>query len=660
MSAELGQWCLALALAVALLQATLPLAGAARGIAGWMRIGADAARAQALLLGLAFACLASAFLANDFSLRYVVAHSNSALPAVYRFAAVWGGHEGSLLLWALMLSLWTVLVAWRASLVPPEFSARVLAVLGMISVGFLSFLLFASNPFDRLLPAPLDGADLNPLLQDPGLIVHPPLLYAGYVGYAVPFAAAMACLLARRVEQGWIRWCRPWALGAWVFLTVGIVLGSAWAYYELGWGGWWFWDPVENASFMPWLAGTALLHSLAVTERRNNFVGWTLFLAICAFGLSLLGTFLVRSGVLTSVHAFATDPRRGIFILGLIALLVGGALALFALNLPHIARQSRFRPVSREGLLLLNNVFLSVATASVLLGTLYPLALDALGLGKISVGPPYFEAVFVPLMAPMLFLMGIGPLARWQQASVPELGRRLRGALVAAMAFALLTPWLMGQWSWGVALGLALAGWLAAAVCAGFFERLSAGYDGLSLWQRLLRQPGAFYGMQAAHLGMAVFVAGVTLVGGYASEQVVRLKPGESTDFSGYRFLFVGEEGVAGSNFEARRLRIEVSRLGQQPVMMLPEKRFYPAQRKMTTEAAIERGITRDIYVSLGEAQGDGAWTMHLFFKPFINWIWGGGLMMALGGLLAAADRRYRRRSEESVASTALAPAEAG
>src|SRR5213078_1950335 len=457
---------------------------------GWMALARPAAQAQALLVAFAFGCLTYAFVANDFSVAYVAMHSNTALPLHYRIAGVWGGHEGSLLLWALMLGVWMSAVSWFSDHLPDEMTARVLGVMGIVSAGFLAFMLFTSNPFDRLLPPAADGRDLNPLLQDPGMVVHPPMLYMGYVGFSVAFAFAVAALLSGRLDAAWARWSRPWTTVAWMFLTVGIALGSGWAYYELGWGGWWFWDPVENASFMPWLVGTALIHSLAVTEKRGAFRSWTVLLAIIAFGLSLLGTFLVRSGVLTSVHAFAVDPRRGVFILGLFTVMIGGALVLYAWRTERIGLGGDFAPVSRESFLLANNVLLAAAAGSVFLGTLYPLLIDALGVGKISVGPPYFESVFVPLMAPALFLMGVGPLARWKRASVPELAVLLRWALAVSLAVGLLLPLAFGQWHALAGFGLALAIWIVVTALISLKKRPSGSR--------------AYLGMVVAHTGVAV------------------------------------------------------------------------------------------------------------------------------------------------------------
>jgi cytochrome c-type biogenesis protein CcmF len=629
---ELGQVALSLALVVALAQGLLPA------------VARSAAQAQTMLVAFAFGCLVYAFITNDFSVQYVALNSNSALPVHYRVAGAWGGHEGSLLLWCLMLGVWMSAVSLFSAHLPDEMRVRVLQVLGLVSAGFLAFMLFTSNPFDRLSPAPADGRDLNPLLQDPGMVIHPPMLYMGYVGFSVAFAFAVAALLSGRLDAAWARWSRPWTTVAWVFLTLGIAIGSGWAYYELGWGGWWFWDPVENASFMPWLVGTALIHSLAVTEKRGAFRSWTVLLAIVAFGLSLLGTFLVRSGVLTSVHAFAVDPKRGIFILGLFVLFIGGALALYAWRTSRIGLGGDFEPVSRESMLLANNVLLTAAAGTVFLGTMYPLLVDALGVGKISVGPQYFEAVFAPLMAPALFLMGVGPLARWKGASLPELAVQLRWALAVSLALGLILPFAMGDWSALVGFGLFLAVWVAATTFLSFRNR----------W----RQTRAHYGMALAHLGVAVFVVGVTLVKGYESEADVKIRAGESVELAGYAFRFDGVGRVAGPNYTAARARIAVTRDGRPVTVMHPERRVYNAQQQVMTEAAIAPGLTRDLYVSLGDPlDQDGTWLLKVQHKPFIDWIWGGCLIMALGGLLAASDRRYRvairQRRERDVKAAA-------
>ncbi len=660
MTAELGHFSLILALAVALVLGTLPLAGAARGNAAWMALARPAARAQFLFVVIAYACLTDAFVSNDFSVQYVAEHSNSMLPLVYRIAGVWGGHEGSILLWILMLAGWTLAVSIFSRELPERMVARILGIMGLISCGFLLFTLITSNPFDRLLPAALEGQDLNPLLQDPGMVIHPPMLYMGYVGFSVVFAFAISALLSGRLDAAWARWSRPWVTVAWCFLTLGIALGSAWAYYELGWGGWWFWDPVENASFMPWLAGTALIHSLAVTERRGGFRMWTALLAIIAFSLSLLGTFLVRSGVLSSVHGFATDPARGVFILGFLVVVIGGSLILFAWRAPQVGAGGSFEPVSRESMLLANNVLLLVATAAVLLGTLYPLVLDALGMGKISVGPPYFEAVFVPLVAPALFLMGVGPLARWRQASVIDLARQLRWAMAVSAITALVAPFLLGAWTPWVGFGLLLATWIVSSSVVNLLGRLRA-HPAPSVLARLAAQPGSYYGMLLAHCGMAVFIVGVTLVKGYEIEKDVKMQVGDVATIGGYTFRFDSVKELRGPNYTGAHATLTVTRDGQTVAIMEPEKRLYTATRTPMTEAAIATGFTRDLYVSVGEPLPDGAWAVRLHIKPFIDWIWGGCVLMALGGLLAVLDRRYRAaRVRNTVAVPRSAVAAAG
>ncbi|MDP1535755.1 MAG: heme lyase CcmF/NrfE family subunit [Burkholderiales bacterium] len=640
---ELGQVALVLALCLALAQGILPLVGAANGNTTWINLARPLARSQFLCVALAFVFLGYSFIVNDFSVLNVATNSNSMLPLQYRIAATWGSHEGSLLLWTLMLTGWGVAVSIFSRRLPDAMVARVLGVMGLISVGFLAFMLFTSNPFDRLLPAAADGRDLNPLLQDAGMVIHPPMLYMGYVGFSVVFAFAVAALLSGRLDAAWARWSRPWATVAWLFLTLGIALGSFWAYYELGWGGWWFWDPVENASFMPWLVGTALIHSLAITEKRGAFRSWTVLLAISTFSLSLLGTFLVRSGVLTSVHAFATDPKRGVFILAFLVLVIGSSLALFAWRAPRVGMGGNFDLASRETALLTNNVLMAATCAAVMLGTLYPLALDALGLGKISVGPPYFEAVFVPLIAPAIFLMGIGPLLRWKSSPLPELAVRLRWAAAASVLAALIVPFAMGHWSWLVSFGLLLAAWVITTVIFGIWQRLKPDGTNTGLLQRLRKPALSFYGMQTAHLGIAVFVIGVTLVSGYESEVDVKMAANEYTTLAGHEFRFTGSREIQGPNYVAARGRIEVSRDGKPVATLFPEKRIYTAQNMPMTEAAINRGITRDLYVAMGEELSPpGTWIVRIWYKPFVNWIWIGCVIMALGGLLAASDRRYR------------------
>jgi cytochrome c-type biogenesis protein CcmF len=644
---ELGQFSLILALLLALVLGTLPIIGAARRVPAWMALARPVARGQFVFVAAAWICLAYSFVTSDFSVQNVATNSNSQLPVYYRFAATWGSHEGSMTLWVFMLSIWTFAVSLKSRHLPEEMVARVLGVMGLVSAGFLLFLLLTSNPFERVFPVPADGRDLNPLLQDPGMVAHPPILYTGYVGFSVAFAFAIAALMGGRLDATWARWSRPWTTLAWSFLTLGIMIGSWWAYYTLGWGGWWFWDPVENASFMPWLVGTALLHSLAVTEKRGTFKNWTVLLAICAFSLSLVGTFLVRSGVLTSVHAFATDPRRGVFILAFLVIVIGGSLTLYALRAPKVGLGGRFELVSRESMLLANNVLLLAAAGSVLLGTLYPLFLDALNLGKISVGPPYFDTVFVPLMTPLVFLMGVGPLARWKRAEVPDLARRLRWAAVVAVVTALLLPFAAGEWKPGVAFGLLLALWLVAATAVGVRERVR-GVHGLGA--KFRRQPRSYWGMVLAHLGIAVFVVGVTMVKGHETERDVKMNVGDTVTVAGYVFRFDGVTEHPGPNYRAARGTVSVSRNGAHVETLYPEKRQYNAGGMPMTNAAIDSGLTGDIYVSMGEPVDGNAWVIRVYSKPFITWVWGGFVMMALGGLLAISDRRYRTAAQRDAA----------
>jgi cytochrome c-type biogenesis protein CcmF len=550
-----------------------------------------------------------------------------------------------------ILSIWMVAVSFFSTHLPEAMRARILGVMGLVSVGFLLFMLTVSNPFERLIPAAFDGRDLNPLLQDPGMVIHPPMLYMGYVGFSVAFSFAIAALLGGTLDAAWARWSRPWTTVAWCFLTVGVAMGSGWAYYELGWGGWWFWDPVENASFMPWLAGTALIHSLAVTDKRGGFKAWSVLLAILAFSLSLLGTFLVRSGVLTSVHAFATDPKRGLFILVFLAVVIGGSLVLYAWRAPRVGLGGGFSIISREGMLLANNVLLVAALGSVLLGTLYPLFLDALDLGKISVGPPYFDTVFVPLMTPAIFLMGIGPLAQWKKTSLPELATRLRWAFAVSIVTALALPFTLGHWTPLVSLGLLLAIWIVTTAAVDLRERL-AHADGSSLLGRLAAMPRSYWGMVLAHCGVALFIVGVTMVKGFEVEQDLRMNVGQTATIGGYTFQFDGTQQYKGPNYIAARGTFRVSQDGRDVTVMYPEKRRYTVQNQTMTEAAISPGFARDLYVSLGEPLDDGAWSVRLYHKPFVDWIWGGCLIMALGGILAVSDRRYRlawRRKEADV-----------
>jgi len=641
---ELGQILLILALLVALLQAVVPLAGAQRGHLPWMAVARPAALVQLALVGGAFAILTWAFVHQDFSVAYVAENSNSLLPPIYRYSAVWGAHEGSLLLWTLVLALWSAAVALCSRQLPAHVVARVLGVMALISLGFLAFLLFTSNPFARLLPAAAEGGDLNPLLQDPGLVIHPPMLYAGYVGFSVPFAFAIAALLEGRLDARWLRWSRPWTNIAWALLTVGIALGSWWAYYELGWGGWWFWDPVENASFMPWLAGAALLHSQAVTEKRGSFGGWTLLLAIAAFSLSLLGTFLVRSGVLTSVHSFAADPSRGLFILIFLALVIGGSLLLYAVRAPGLGPaeddpRRGFAATSRETLLLANNLLLACACAMVLLGTLYPLLADALGMGKLSVGPPYFGTLFLVLMAPLVILLPFGPLTRWQRDQPSRL-------------LALLLPWavlalLAGGLAWAcapqgrikTALGVAAAAWVLLGTLRFAWMRIRSAAPG----QRLTAE---MTGMLLAHSGVAVFLAGALLVESLSVQREVALAPGQQLQIGGYQLRFDGLDQRQGPNYTADRAHLSILRGHREIGALAPEKRRYASGGQVMTEAAIRPRLSGDVYVALGEPLGGDAWAVRAHVKPFVRFIWLGALLMALGGLVTATDRRFRRLPE--------------
>ena len=636
---EFGHYALILALCIAIIQGILPLVGAHQSRREWIMLARPAAQTVFLLLGIAFVILAWSFYSNDFSVLYVAEHSNSQMPVIYRLGAVWGGHEGSLLLWVFLLSTWTFLVALLSKALDEFMVARVIGVLGLVTTGLLLFVIATSNPFERLLPAAQDGRSLNPLLQDPGLVFHPPMLYMGYVGFSVAFAFAIASLLSGRLDAAWARWSRPWTTAAWVFLTLGIALGSWWAYYELGWGGWWFWDPVENASFIPWLVGTALLHSLAVTEKRGGFKSWTVLLAITAFSLSLLGTFLVRSGVLTSVHAFATDPTRGVFILIFLVLVVGSSLTLYAWRAPKSTLGGKFSLTSRETFILLGNVFLVVSAASVLLGTLYPLLIDALYLGKISVGPPYFNSVFVPIMIPLLVLMGIGPWTSWKNSNLFDVIKRLWIAALVAVIAAALIPFAMGEFTWLSSLGFLLAFWVITSGVLQIIRQAKAG-----------KPTRSFIGMQVAHLGIAVFTIGVTMVGAYQEEKDVRMLAGESVSVGGYDIQLQGVRPVPGPNYKAMQGTFLLTRNGNLEATMYPEKRNYFSSTMPMTEAAIDASLTRDIYVSLGEELDDKAWAVRVYYKPFVDWIWGGCVLMALGGLLAMSDKRYRMKLKKAAA----------
>ena len=651
---ELGQAASLLALLTALLQVLLPLAGAQaasnpareRFASAAMAVARPAAYAQLLLMLFAYVVLTAAFVQQDFSVKYVADNSNSLLPMVYRYTAVWGAHEGSLLLWALVLAIWTGAVALFSRGLPDVVMARVLGVMGVVAVGFLAFLIFTSNPFIRLLPSPGEGRDLNPLLQDPGMIIHPPLLYVGYVGFVVPFAFAIAALLDGRVDARWLRWTRPWTNIAWGFLTLGIALGSWWAYYELGWGGWWFWDPVENASFMPWLVGAALIHSQAVTEKRRAFRGWTLLLAIAAFSLSLLGTFLVRSGVITSVHAFAADPSRGVFILVFLGIVIGSSLLLYAWRAPQLAddasEKSYFAASSRETLLLANNLLLAAACAMVLLGTLYPLIADALDLGKISVGPPYFSLLFIVLMAPLVALVPFGPLTKWQRDKASRLGALLLPWLLLSIVLAVVAYFVAPQGKLKAAAGILGAAWVGLGTVR-------------FVWSRL-RTNGRFtpemVGMTLAHTGIAVFLVGALLVEALNVQRELAVKPGQTIEVGRWGFHFQGVDETQGPNYLSDRGHVQVLRDGRPVTLLHPEKRAYASGGQVMTEAGIRPGVLGDVYVAIGEPLGDGAWALRVHIKPFVRWIWLGAALMALGGFVTAADRRFRnhRKSEATPA----------
>ncbi|TAJ94229.1 MAG: heme lyase CcmF/NrfE family subunit [Gammaproteobacteria bacterium] len=654
---ELGHFCLILALCLALIQSIYPLLGAARDNPAWIALARPAARGQLGFLALAFVALTYSFIVNDFTVAYVAENSNSQLPAIYRISAVWGAHEGSLLLWVLILGIWTFAVTIFSRNLAEVFTARVIGVMGLVSTGFLLFLLFTSNPFRRYFPAPPDGADLNPLLQDPGLVVHPPMLYTGYVGFAVVFGFAIAALLGGRLDAAWARWSRPWTTVAWLFLTLGIALGSWWAYYELGWGGWWFWDPVENASFMPWLAGTALIHTLAATEKRGVFKHWTVLLAICAFSLSLLGTFLVRSGVLTSVHAFAADPTRGLFILILLGIVIGGSLLLYALRAPGIAGGGAFEFISRETLLLGSSVLLTVAMASVLLGTVYPLIVEAFGFSKLSVGAPYFNSVFVPLMIPVAILLGLGVLTAWRADDWGRLWPRIWPiALGSGVLGVALIVMLAEAVKLQTILALILALWIAGAALS-------------SLWQRLRRDgwetPAGYLGMTLAHLGFAISIVGICITSHYSRELHERMGAGDVVELAGYQYRLDAIDEIEGPNYHGYRATAGVTRGGRSVADLHSEKRVYTVRNMPMTEAGIDAGLFRDLYISLGEpldeGTGAGDWSIRLYYRPLVRWIWLGAIFMAAGGLLAACDRRYRVQVKHAAteASRAAAPGRA-
>ena len=647
MIAELGHFALIIALAMALLQSLVPMIGSFKGYTSWMRLGSSLSMGQLAFVAISFVCLTAAFLNDDFSLKYVSQNSNTALPDHYKISAVWAAHEGSLLLWALILAGWTAAVALFSQALPLVLRARILSILGAISVGFALFLLYTSNPFERLLPmAPMEGADLNPLLQDIGLIIHPPMLYMGYVGFAVPFAFAIAALIGGQFDSAWARWSRPWINLAWMFLTIGITLGSWWAYYELGWGGWWFWDPVENASLMPWLVGTALMHSVSASEKRGVFRSWTLLLAIFAFSLSLLGTFLVRSGILTSVHAFATDPERGVFMLMFLAIVIGGSLMLFAIRGPAMQKVAAYSGWSREVMLLINNVILVSAMTMILIGTLYPLVADVLDLGKISVGPPYFNFFFVPLTFALVVALGIAVFTKWK-ATEPRLilGKIPVPLLIAMITAGILPFYLATDYSYSITAGLTLfmSLWLVATIVKDLIEKVGSNI------KRIATLSYSYLGMQLAHTGLAICILGVGLSSAYDQSRELRMAPGDNAVIAGYEFTFSAVNPVAGPNYSAFQAHIKVTKDRRLIANLYPEKRHYNAGGQVMTEAAIDPSLARDIYVSLGEPLAGGAWALSLQVKPFVRCIWLGGVLVAVGGLLASTDRRYRRRKKSAI-----------
>ena len=640
---ELGHYALVLALFAAGVQGLLGLLGAARKDAYWILASRSAASTQFLLVAFAFLALTYTFITSDFSVAIVAKYSHSAKPLLYKISGVWGNHEGSMLLWVFILAIYGQLLVLLGKDLPHGLRARILGVQGCLSTGFLLFVLFTSNPFLRLDPAPMNGQGLNPLLQDPGLAFHPPFLYLGYVGFSMAFSFAVAALLEGRVDAAWARWVRPWTLAAWTSLTLGIAMGSWWAYYELGWGGWWFWDPVENASFMPWLAGTALLHSAIVTEKRGALKSWTVLLAIIAFSLSLLGTFLVRSGVLTSVHAFATDPTRGIFILLLLIVAIGGSLALYAWRAPTLKADGLFAPISREGALVLNNLLLATACFTVLVGTLYPLLLDVVGGAKVSVGPPFFELTFIPLMVPLLLAMAAGPLMAWKRADLRGVLSRMKAIVFACLALWGAIWWYTTDSSPLPAFGIALATWIAASVLLEFAERIQLFRikPGQSL-RRAAGLPRSAYGMSLSHLGVAVLVAGITASSAWQTEIIRAMQPGDTQEIVGYTLVFEGVSPGEGPNYSYERGRFSVLVDGEVIAVMEPEKRQFFVQTMLTTEAAIRTTLMADLYLVLGDAGANGSWAVRIYYNPLVPWIWGGCLMMVFGGLISLTDRRLR------------------
>ncbi|MGR5066216.1 heme lyase CcmF/NrfE family subunit [Photobacterium sp. DNB22_13_2] len=656
MIAEIGNFSLIVALGLSILVSIYPLYGASVGNQALMRMARPLTYGIFGMILVSFIILSWSFYINDFTVVYVASNSNSMLPWYYRLSAVWGGHEGSLLLWVLIQAGWAVAVAIFSRGMPLESLARVLSVMGMIAIGFLLFIIATSNPFLRTLPFfPVDGRDLNPLLQDPGLIIHPPLLYMGYVGFSVAFAFAIASLMTGRLDTAWARWSRPWTISAWSFLTLGIALGSWWAYYELGWGGWWFWDPVENASFMPWLAGTALMHSLAVTEKRGTFKAWTVLLAISAFSLSLLGTFLVRSGVLVSVHAFASDPARGMFILGFLVVVIGGSLLLYALRGGQIRSRGNYSLFSRENLLLANNLLLVAALLVVLIGTLLPLVHKQIGLGSVSIGVPFFNTLFTWLMIPFAFILGIGPLVRWKRDQLSSISKQMTISAIVTIPFAFLSVWLFTDVLEPMAvLGMAMAVWIIVMHGFELYERATHRH---TLWKGLGKLGRSHWAMVLGHMGMAVTVIGIALVSNYDIERDVRMAPGETVQVQGYDFHFAGLRDADGPNYDGYIADFNITRNGKRVTTLHAEKRFYSVAGSMMTEAAIDSGVTRDLYVAMGEKLTDGAWAVRIYFKPFVNWIWFGAALMALGGAFAISDKRYRFRKQAEKEKPAVAKA---
>ncbi|TVU59572.1 heme lyase CcmF/NrfE family subunit [Vibrio atlanticus] len=644
MIAEIGHFAMILSLGLGLLLSVLPLYGAARNNTLLMNSARPLSWGMFGFLAISFFILCYAFYTNDFTIQYVASNSNSQLPWYYRITAVWGAHEGSLLLWVLIQAGWTVAVATFSRGMPQESVARVLAIMGLITVGFLLFIIVTSNPFLRTLPFfPVDGRDLNPLLQDPGLIIHPPMLYMGYVGFSVAFSFAIASLMSGRLDTAWARWSRPWTIAAWLFLTVGIALGSWWAYYELGWGGWWFWDPVENASFMPWLAGTALMHSLAVTEKRGTFKAWTVLLAISAFSLSLLGTFLVRSGILVSVHAFASDPARGMFILGFLVFVIGGSLLLFAVKGASVRVRGNFDLVSRENALLGNNILLIAALVVVLVGTLLPLVHKQLGLGSVSIGAPFFDMLFFWLMIPFSFLLGIGPLIRWKRDNLSKLIKPMLVSGIFSLGLsALMVTLLADRFSGTAYTGWVMAFWIFFMHGFELHERATHRH---TFMKGLTKLPRSHWAMICGHIGLAVTVIGIAMVQNYSIERDVRLAPGESYQLEEYSFLFTGVRDKDGPNYDGYIADFEITKEGKYINTLHAEKRFYTTAKSMMTEAAIDRGVTRDLYIAMGERLDDNkSWAVRIYYKPFVRWIWAGSLIMSIGGVIAISDRRYRFR----------------